>query len=309
MSGEVDARESSASGVAIAGSVACADHVARAEATPRRLTLCADDFGQSAAISGGILQLIAAGRLQATSVLSQGPDWSASAPALKELVTGEGAPAEAGLHLNLTHAFAHAEDARPLSAWLLASQLRQVSRLRVRDSFLHQVDAFVAQLGRLPDYVDGHQHVHAFPVVRDALLDVIERCWPVASSAIDDRPWLRVPERLVGAPGLKSAVLRLATRGFGKLAEARGLRTSPAFAGVYALRPDDDFAGRMRGWLRESPDGTLIMCHPGLPAGCDDAADPIAAARSVEFTYLASDAFIDALRQYGVTLSRFAARH
>lgn len=282
-------------------STAPVDGAARSASTAlRRLSLCADDFGQSAAIDAGILSLLSRGRLQATSVLSEGPDWADAAARLKQLLAQSELPAEVGLHLNLTHPFDGATLARPLSRWLLASQLRLVSQAAVRDSFLRQVDAFVRHFGRLPDYLDGHQHVHAFPVVRDAVMDIIERCWQGQGG----RPWLRVPERLmVGDAAFKAFVLRSSTRGFGALAESRGLRTTPAFGGMYSLLADDGFEGRMKRWLREAPDRTLIMCHPGLTDRCaPDPSDPIAPARAVEYAYLASDAFAGDCARSGVAL-------
>ncbi len=272
-------------------------------AAVRRLSLCADDFGQSAAIDAGILSLIGRGRLQATSVLSEGPDWADGALRLKSLLNKTEPAAEVGLHLNLTHPFEGANEARPLSHWLLASHLRQVSQAAVRDSFLRQLDAFVRHFDGLPDYLDGHQHVHAFPVVRDAVMDVIDRGWQGQRV----RPWLRVPERLIGGDAaFKAFVLRVSTRGFGKLAESRGLRTTPAFGGMYSLRPDDGFEGRMKRWLREAPDRTLIMCHPGqtdrVAPDPSDPSDPIAPARAVEYAYLASEAFAEDCARSGVTL-------
>lgn len=278
-----------------------ADGVARSASTAlRRLSLCADDFGQSAAINAGILSLLAHGRLQATSVLSEGPDWADGASRLKDLLAQTASAAEVGLHLNLTHPFEGTTLSRPLSRWLLSSQLRLVSQATVRDSFLQQVDAFVRHFGRLPDYLDGHQHVHAFPVVRDAVMGVIDRCWQGQGA----RPWLRVPERLMhGDAAFKAFVLRSSTRGFGALAESRGLRTTPAFGGMYSLLPDDGFEGRMKRWLREAPDRTLIMCHPGLTdRSAPDPNDPIAPARAVEYAYLASDAFAEDCSRSGVTL-------
>ncbi len=275
---------------------------------PRRLSLCADDFGQSAAINAGILSLIASGRLQATSVLSQGPDWAEGAARLQALLSPSEPQAEVGLHLNLTYPFAGANDTKPLSSWLLASSLRLVSTSVVLDSFLRQLDAFVQHFGRLPDYLDGHQHVHAFPVVRDAVMALVERGWQGQPASPDQRPWLRVPERLIGndAP-FKAAVLRVSTRGFGALAESQGLRTTPAFGGLYSLRADDGFEGRMKRWLREAPDGTLIMCHPGLTDRiATDPSDPIAPARAVEYAYLASDAFAEDCARSGVQLVRQA---
>ena len=136
-------------------------------------------------------------------------------------------------------------------------------------------------------------------------MDVVERCWQ--GQAV--RPWLRVPERLVGGDAaFKAFVLRASTRGFGALAEARGLRTTPAFGGLYSLRPDDGFEGRMKRWLRELPDRTLIMCHPGLTdRAAPDPSDPIAPARAVEYAYLASDAFSEDCARSGVRLARYSS--
>lgn len=286
------------------GDVMAAD-MRRDAAAPRRLSLCADDFGQSAAIDAGILSLIASGRLQATSVLSEGPDWPDGAARLKALLSPAEPQAEVGLHLNLTHPFVGATAIKPLSHWLLSSSVRRVSKTDVRDSFLRQVDAFVRHYGRLPDYLDGHQHVHAFPVVRDAVIETVARCWHGQPS----RPWLRVPERLTGGDAaFKAFVLRTSTRGFGKLAESHGLRTTPAFGGLYSLRPDDGFEGRMKRWLRESPDCTLIMCHPGqTDRVAPDPDDPIAPARAVEYAYLSGAAFSEDCARSGVTLVRHSS--
>ena len=265
--------------------------------TPRRLTLCADDYAQSPAISQGIVALLQAGRLSATSVMTQSPHWPALAAPLRELQQ----QADIGLHFNLTHDFANGPQLiKPLSHWLLLSQLRCVSHTALRDSLLRQIDQFSQQLGRLPDFIDGHQHVHALPVVRDALFDAIALRWTANS-----KPYLRAPERL-GHPGdsrLKALVLQQVCRGFAAAAEQNGLRCNQWFAGLYALQPEAGFAGLMRQWLNSCPDGGLMMCHPGLPAS--DASDPIAAARAVEYQHLSSQAFADDCQQAGVELGRF----
>ena len=35
-----------------------------------------------------------------------------------------------------------------------------------------QLRMFVHTFGRAPDFIDGHQHVHLFPQIRDAVLEV-----------------------------------------------------------------------------------------------------------------------------------------
>ncbi|OHX14102.1 ChbG/HpnK family deacetylase [Chromobacterium sphagni] len=260
----------------------------------KRLTLCADDFAQSGSISAGILQLLDAGRLSATSVMSQSPHWPALAGDLK----ARARRADIGLHFNLTHGFD--TPAKPLSHWLMKSQLRQLSQPALRDEALSQIDRFAEHFGQLPDFVDGHQHVHALPVIRDALFDAILRRWPQGQ-----RPYLRAPDKL-GHPGdnrLKSLILRSVCINFNEQAQEHGFATAPWFGGMYSLSPQADFAGLMQAWLARAPDQALIMCHPGLPAS--DAEDPIAASRSREFDYLISDAFGEHCRRHQVEIGRF----
>ena len=260
----------------------------------KRLCLCADDFAQSPTISHGILQLLQAGRLSATSVMSQSPLWPELAPALKALAGS----ADIGLHFNLTHPFD--ASARPLGYWLLRSQLRQLSRTELRDQWLAQIDSFSEHFGQLPDFIDGHQHVHALPVVRTALFEAIEQRW-----AADTKPYLRAPDRLAhnGDSGFKAWLLKALCRGFTARAQAQGYATTPWFAGLYSLSAEADFAGLMRLWLAQCADGSLMMCHPGLPAR--DGSDPIGPARAAEYAYLRSARFAEDCQAADAEIGRF----
>ena len=265
------------------------------QTTPRALTLCADDFGQSHTINQGILTLLALKRLGAVSVMAQGPAWPSSAPALNE----HRQTADIGLHLNLTHRFAVGDYARPLTVWLLSAPLGWVDRNAVRDAYRRQLDLFVKYLGCLPDYLDGHQHVHAFPSIRAVLAEVVAEYWQHAP-----RPWVRAPDQLNddGNVPFKAWVLRSASRGFTDFLKGAGLRHNAGFAGLYALTPQANFAALMQGWLRHLPSHTLIMVHPGEAS--EDANDPIHAARIAELDYLRSEHFGQQLQATEVRLSR-----
>jgi predicted glycoside hydrolase/deacetylase ChbG (UPF0249 family) len=257
----------------------------------RHLTLCADDYAQSPGISQGILQLIEAKRLTATSVFSLSAHWPDAARDLS------GLDADIGLHLDLTEPFA--TDSHPLSWWLIRSQLRLLSRAQLRGRILAQIDAFADALGRLPDYIDGHQHVHALPVIRQALTDAIAERWEN-----QPLPYVRLPDLLAdaGDSGVKGWILKTCCAGFAQHIARSGLTAPAWFAGMYSFDPRTDYAALMERWLASCPDGGLIMCHPGL---ADTAADPIAATRPLEYRYLASAAFADACREQNIELSRF----
>lgn len=263
----------------------------------RKLVLCADDFGQSEQISLGIIELITSRRLTATSVMTEAPYWPRGADQLIRVRK----LADIGLHLNLTHQFEGVKAKRPLSYWLLLSQCKLLSRSSLTRKICHQIDLFTKHLGCLPDFIDGHQHIHAFPVIRDALTDAIAARWPAGSKL----PWVRAPEQLIddGDISFKAAVLRFACRGFSSHLKTKGLLHTPHFGGVYSLSPYANFPALLKHWLHTAPHGTVIMCHPGRETSDHD--DPIDAIRPLEYDYLASPEFADACRQAGVELARY----
>jgi len=91
-----------------------------------------------------------------------------------------------------------------------------------------QVSAFVMAFGRLPDFLDGHQHVHLLPQVRDAFLKVVAETAPNA--------WVRQCGRARGARRLrdrKALVLDVLSLGFRSKAQHLGIasiRPSPALS-------------------------------------------------------------------------------
>jgi len=255
----------------------------------KRLTLCADDFAQSAAISGGILRLVEAGRLNAVSCLSESPRWPRDGRAL---LAAPGEPA-VGLHFNLTLPFGQAE--RRVTPLLALALMRGLDRRWVERRFDAQWRAFVAAAGRVPDFVDGHQHVHAFPGVREV---VIERLATLAPGCRVRS--LRPPPGLPQQP-VKERVLEQVARDLPRLLTEADLQTNRWFAGFRPYRGEFAFGEAFRHWLAVCPDDTLVMCHPGLPA--DDPCDPIARCRPGEFDYLASDAFVADLLEAGATLA------
>jgi predicted glycoside hydrolase/deacetylase ChbG (UPF0249 family) len=264
----------------------------------RKLVLCADDFGQSEQISLGIIELITSRRLTATSVMTEAPYWPLGAAQLSKVHK----LADIGLHINLTHEFKETKAKQPLAYWLVLSQLKLLSRKKLTQQICHQIDLFTKHLGRLPDFIDGHQHLHAFPVIRDALTDAIAARWPQGSAL----PWVRAPEQLIddGDVSFKASVLRFACRGFSEHLHAKGLTSTRHFGGLYSLSTYGNFSGLFKHWLHTAPHGTVIMCHPGRETSDHD--DPIDAIRPLEYDYLASPEFAEECRLAGVELARYS---
>lgn len=267
---------------------------------PRLLAICADDYGLHAGIDEAVLSLLERGRLNAVSCQVGGPAWRADAPALADVAGRCRQAPDLGLHLDLTEAPQHPALRRRLPQLQLAALMHRLDGAALRDEIEAQLDAFESALGRPPAYVDGHQHVHQLPLVREALLAVLARRYPA------QRPWLRRTRRPARLPDEAELPLfkpwlieRLGDAALARLAQAAGHGLNGHLLGVYGF--DCDAAGyrrRLLAWLGVAVDGDLLMCHPGVT----DAGDVIAAARAAEWTVFDDDGFDELLALAGVEL-------
>jgi chitin disaccharide deacetylase len=158
---------------------------------------------------------------------------------------------------------------------------------------------FVSTFGRAPDFVDGHQHVHLFPQIRDAFLEVVKDMAPGAGVRQCGRV---VPFNARFADG-KGLLLDVLSHGFRRRAAGLGLRTNPAFAGTYDFGADADFAAIFPRFLDRLPDGGVIMCHPGFVDAELQRVDPLTTLREQEHAYFAGDAFPALLASHGAALA------
>jgi hypothetical protein len=254
-----------------------------------RLCLCADDFGLDAAVDEAVIELVRCGRLQAVGCLVGAPGWAEGSRRLRAVRTDR---VDVGLHLDFTQFPLLPGSRRPLPRLILAAITRRLDQLAVRREIAAQIARFERDMGRPPAFVDGHQHVHQLPIVRDALLALL------ASRDDGTRPWLRStrrPEPAPRWPGRRwSEVLKpwlieaLGARGLARLARRHGFAQNRSLLGVYAFPAGaDGYAQRRAGWLAVARDGDLLMCHPGRRTDAGSASDPIADARVDEFEVLA----------------------
>ena len=273
----------------------------------RRIWLCADDYGMAPGINAAIRELIAGGRLNATSVMMPVPHIGrAETDALMAANAGD-RRAQIGLHVTLTAPFAPMSAGfAPLrgGAFLPHRELMQAAVLRrlkpeaLTREIAAQMSAFIETFGRAPDFVDGHQHVQLLPQVRDAFLKVTAELAPNA--------WVRQCGRARRTRRLhdsKALVLDILSMGFRGKAAHQGLATNPAFAGAYAFTATANFPDIFPRFLAGLPDGGLIMCHPGYVDDALMALDPLTTLRERELDYFRSGAFPRLLTERGFALA------
>jgi chitin disaccharide deacetylase len=275
---------------------------------PRRIWLCADDFGISSSVNTAIRDLIVRGRLNATSVLVAAPSFNRGEARALDALNSVKPRVAIGLHLALTAPFCPvSKDFAPLREGaflpLVATASHAVMRRFARDALVReisgQMQAFVAAFGRPPDFVDGHQHVHLLPQIGDALLHVVKEAAPHA--------WVRQCGRALPFAARfadrKSLLLDAFSYRFRRAAAALGVRTNPSFAGAYEFDDGADFAALFPRFLEALPDGGVVMCHPGFVDAELRRLDPLTTLREKEYAFLAGDAFPALLAAQSVALA------
>jgi hypothetical protein len=246
------------------------------------LIVTADDFNLSAGVSRGILEAHHHGIVTETSVmvnlgdLQQAAAMLAAAPQLG-----------VGLHLNITRG--HPVAPPSVAAELIGADGQfcgspqslpmPVRSATIQAEFEAQVDAFVGTFGRLPQHFDTHHHVHQYPIVLDALLDL----------AVS----LRVPVRSI------DAAMRL-------IITARGLGSPAHFLGDASDDPYWTVMRLLSTIPTLSPGVTELMCHPGY---FDDtiAYSRYGRQRDVERQALCSPEVAAGVRARGIRLVTYAA--
>lgn len=253
----------------------------------KRVVLCADDYAISPGVSQAIRTLIAARRINATSVMTVFDALPAEAEALKAAAAGTGA--SIGLHVTFTGAFAPLTPAMAeppgtfpaLSKLLRTALLRRLDPRAVAAEVEAQFAAFRDAFGHPPHHVDGHQHVHVLPVIRAAVLKATARHAPGA--------FLRdvTPARAaLHGLDLKGRLIGAFASGFTRDAARLGLAANTGFGGAYDFSADHDFATLLAHFLKGVPDGALVMVHPGRVDDPLVARDPLTHQREVEYEVL-----------------------
>jgi predicted glycoside hydrolase/deacetylase ChbG (UPF0249 family) len=276
------------------------------------VVVTADDFGIGLKTSEGIIRAHLHGPVTATSLMSiTGDHVRASVPLLADAPN-----LEVGLHLVLTRCGEKPLMARHSSGlvdrdgefltngklWMRAFT-GKIDQTATADEIAAQTERFHKLLGKAPAYVDGHHHAHQLPIVREALLDVMEH---------ELLP--RITRITVEAQSIRS-----------KIGSARIRRTAANLLGrqaaaVFGTRwvwSNDTFFGMLgtadlrrpfpwEHYLSALPETGVVewVVHPGLPDETLAGRDDYRTARPVELEALTSPKGVLAWEKLRDKLSR-----
>jgi predicted glycoside hydrolase/deacetylase ChbG (UPF0249 family) len=237
----------------------------------RFLVIMADDFGIGPATSQGILELGREGAVTSTVLLVNSPHAESAVRAWRQA----GAPLEVGWHPCLTL------DRPVLPAWLVPSLvdhdgrffslgglLRRLALGRIRPTEVAaelraQWQRFVACVGKPPTVVNGHHHLHTFPLVGRVLRKLLAEQSPAPYLRRVREPW----KALTGITGArcKRAFLHILGAGAARQQRLAGFPGNDWLVGLGSPAP---LGGpeRLLRWLNETPGEVVeLTCHPGYP--------------------------------------------
>jgi chitin disaccharide deacetylase len=276
---------------------------------PRGFVLCADDYAMSPGICAGILALLDAKAISATGAMTNRPLWASAA---RDLAAFKGR-ADLGLHFNLTcgSPLSEASNLAPNGQFMALGTLLQrlyrgkIPASEIRDELTAQLNAFEEAMGQAPDFIDGHQHVHAMPGMGAVIIATLEQRYP------DRCPYLRDP-----SDGLRAIVSRrahsvkafgvaLLARGFGVGARNARFKTNHGFSGFSSFDHSRDFAADFSRAMIALGQKPLIMCHPGEMDETLRALDPAVESRPLELAFFRSSRFSDLCAAAGLSPRRF----
>jgi predicted glycoside hydrolase/deacetylase ChbG (UPF0249 family) len=256
----------------------------------RPVILCADDYAMTAGVSAGIQELAELGRLSATSAVVTTPHWAAHA---RRLVAFRSRLA-IGLHLNLTLGaplgpmpnFAPAGELPKLRALLANAAAGRIPHREVVNEISRQLERFETELGYPPDFVDGHQHVHALPGLRTAVVCALRQRYagrrPLVRDPVD-RPVAIIARRVAA---MKSLTLAALAAGFGAMARKSGFQTNHGFSGVSTFDESVPYGRELDRFFAYPGPRHLVMCHPGHPDAELARLDPVVGRRKAELETL-----------------------
>ena len=281
----------------------------RSPPQPLRFVLCADDFALSPAVSRGILQALAAGRLSATGAMTTRPSWPEASASLRAFADS----ADIGLHLNFTAGapltrmpqFAPNGALPALRRVLAQARARRLPEAELRGEIDAQLDAFTASMGRTSDFLDGHQHVQLLPGIRGWVFDALVKRGLAGKIYLRDGADRLSAILRRGAQLPKALYVARLAREFGATAKARGFATNSSFAGFSNFDPKADPMQAFARYLIAPGARHLVMCHPGYVDAELAALDAVTEARARELAFLLSDAFPALLARKGAALARF----
>ena len=251
------------------------------------ISICADDFGITKKVSEGILKLAKRKSITATSCLVNSSDFNKVCSKLKSYKK----QLDIGLHLDFT----------------FNPNIKKNIFFYKKNEINSQFKKFEKKMGFLPDFIDGHHHIHQLPFIRNSLIDVIKKKY----KKNDKKPWIRITSDkyknifLRNESLLKSIFLTILGNSFKKIAIRNNLKFNKRFSGIYDFKTHN-YKKKFEKFLTNVDNGHLVMVHPGFSDKKLMSLDSVTLAREQELIFLGSKEFTKILKSRNIKLIKLS---
>jgi len=270
----------------------------------KRLIINADDYGMTLPISRGIMRAVSTGSVGSISVMANSPSFD---KAMDEIVASRTRP-DIGFHATLTWGkpLLDPNDVPTIvdekgsflskSALFKRTLMGRVSEEDVYRELCAQCDRLA---GRWPDisHMDGHHHVHVFPVIRSAAERVAREYGIRFIRSPREGFWSRWHRA-----ALRRCFISSLSASHPSYWSCRGFLSTDHFGG-FSLGAAHNLRKRWIETLNRLPKGVSeIMVHPGFGS---ENCDGYNFEREEEVKILGEPAFLEAATKAGVKLISF----
>ena len=261
----------------------------------KKLIICADDFGIAKNINTAIYELAQKKRISAISCII-----SSEANRLEFAHLRSCKNQFLGLHFNLTHtAFNDALKKQPSPEQSILNLYGSVlknnfSQKKIEIEFEKQWNLFCDLVQSEPDYLDSHHHVHQFPIISDAILNVLGR------TKLKPNFFIRNTANSAQLDSLfiKKALLNFLGKRLQKKLRKINIDTNKNFTGFYDYSNMKMNFNILSSFLHNASDDTLMMVHPSL-GDTPELNDLMQLSRQSEYDLLMTSEFMDLIKQFG----------
>ena len=230
----------------------------------RSIYTCIDDYGLGLVHNEIIRKIVETGVISGVTTFVGMKNFQNEATALKALLNKTNF--QIGLHLDFIEFFPFMKESRYLSSdtfctiFLIFQSLGLLNKKSITESIVKQLDIFQKSFGQLPDFIDGHYHLHQTKVPCDILIHILEEKefagWVRSTSMHSELNNLsivnKIKKRYLSLIGMKAQEKIL-----------KNFRTNLSFVGYTDLKSNNEYVIQLNNQLEFVTGPTLFMLHPG----------------------------------------------
>tara|TARA_Y100000992_G_scaffold215645_1_gene148795 strand:- start:48 stop:863 length:816 start_codon:yes stop_codon:yes gene_type:complete len=244
----------------------------------KKVCICADDFGLSDSISEGVIDLAKKKRIQAVScIVNKKPFLKYYKKLIKYRKN-----LDIGLHINLTEN----EKGVNLRFNNLYNTLKSLfliifKKKLIKKEIVIQIRKFEKYFKFKPNHIDGHHHIHQYPIIRSLIVNCVKNFDPFIRQSGDK--FFNILSRKISI--LKAIIISFFCNKLKCILKKNNLKYNKSFSGIYNFKINKNYKSNFYKFLKKISNQHILMCHPAKKKFNDNYKDTILEARFKEYFF------------------------